>query len=334
MLTLSIQRTTAAALLAAAAMALSGCGSVFDDLEPCPTAAEMRFVYEYHLEQGNAFPAQVDCLTLHIYDADGRFVETHDVTGPELADENWRMRLDLPAGRYHAVAYGGIACADASFAHVPEPADGSRYTDISMQLLSSHVGKRLHDHFHGTLDFTVSDGTDGTDRVTMYMTKTTNHLRVLLQNLDGTPCDGRDFDITVSDDNSVLDCRNNPVAGRPVVYNAWTSGQLVIEDDDARAGDADPVTLGYAELSTSRIMMGGPSKIRIYSHKAGRVIAELPLALYLSMGKSDADPWGSQEYLDRCSRWNLTFFLDHNNSWHKAYIVVNGWTVRINNTDF
>lgn len=330
---LSIRRKAAAALAAVAAAALAGCGSVFDDLDPCPTAAEMRFIYDYNLDESNAFPSQVDCLTLHIYDADGRFLQTREVTGPELADENWRMRLDLPAGQYHAVAYGGIACGKASFAHVPEPSDGSHFSSISMQLLASHAGRRLHDHFHGALDFSVSDGTDGPDRVTMRMTKTTNHLRVLLQNLDGTPCDGRDFDISITDDNAVLDCDNRPVAGRPTVYDAWDKGHT--DGSGARgAEDDEGITLGYAELSTSRIMMGGPSRIRIYSHKAGRVIADMPLALYLSMSKSEADPWENQEYLDRCSRWNLTFFLDRNNTWHDAYIIVNGSPVRINNMDF
>ena len=99
------------AVMMCGALALSSCGSVFDDLDPCPGGVRMRFVYDYNLESANAFPAQVDCLTLHIYDTDGNFVTTVTETTDVLADENWRMTIDLAPGHYRAIAYGGIACS-------------------------------------------------------------------------------------------------------------------------------------------------------------------------------------------------------------------------------
>ena len=101
---------------------LTSCGVIYDDLEPCNGGAKMRFVYDYNLESANAFPAQVDCLTLHIYDADGNFIRTVTEESSVLADEDWRMEINLDPGKYHAVAYGGIACDKASFAHASRPA--------------------------------------------------------------------------------------------------------------------------------------------------------------------------------------------------------------------
>ena len=43
---------------------------------------------------------------------------------------------------------------------------------------------------------------------------------------------------------------------------------------------------------------------------------------------------GAQEFLDRESRWAITFFLQGDGTWMNAYIKVNDWIVRINNTEF
>lgn len=321
------------AVMTGAALALSSCGSVFDDLDPCRGGLAMRFVYDYNLESANAFPAQVDCITLHIYDDSGRYMTTVTETSSVLADENWRMNVDLDPGTYHAVAYGGIACDQASFGHANVPAEEKHYSTISMQLLPGMAGTRLHDHFHGAVDFTVSaDALDYTE-VTMRMTKTTNHLRIILQQLDGKPVDGNDFEFYITDDNTVLDHTNRPVAGYGTTYKAWRTGQLdSAPEADAESRDytGDLAPVGYADLSTSRLHLSTSPQLVIYSKEHNQNIVELPLNTYLTMANDGVEGWGDQEYLDRCSRWNLTFFLDRNNLWADTRIIINGWTVRIN----
>lgn len=298
----------------------SSCGSVYDDLSPCPNGVVMRFVYDYNLEEANAFPGQVDCLTLHIYDSEGRFLATRRLTGEPLYDENWRYVLDLEPGRYHAVAYGGIDCDKTSFAHIPEPSSGSRYQDISMQLIGSHIGTSLHDHFHGSLDFSVEGDSPEFKQVTMKMTKTTNRFRILLRQLNEQPLDGKDFDFCITDDNRELDHANNPVvSGKELVYPAWTSGMT---EDTA-----------FGEIATSRLHLSTNPRLKIYSKTDNSLIIDIPLNTYLLMTKSEASGWGSQEYLDRCSQWNMTFFLDENRNWVSTRVIINGWTVRINDLE-
>lgn len=325
------QYAVPALLLAAPAAALSSCG-VMEDLDPCPGGLEMRFVYDHNLESANAFPNQVDCLTLHIYDEEGNFVKTLTETSEALKDENWRLRPDLEPGSYHAVAYGGIACDRASFAHREEPASGSNFTDIAMALKESHVGTRLHDHFHGAVDFTVDARQEGFSQVTVPMTKTTNHFRILLQHLDNRPVNGDDFEFLIEDRNGVLDHRNRPASRDMVTYRAWETGSA-IPDEGVRA-EEQPVQLGYGELSTSRVMLGSGACLVIRLKETGGEVVRLPLPSTLALSKSSADPWSDQEYLDRCSRWNMTFFLDHNNNWVKTHIIINDWVVRINDHDF
>lgn len=92
--------------------------------------------------------------------------------------------------------------------------------------------------------------------------------------------------------------------------------------------------MGYADLSTSRLTVSNPGVLLITDAETGREVARLPLSTYLAMGRSGADNWSDQEYLDRGSRWNLLFFLDRNNLWVKTWIHVNDWPVRINNIEF
>ena len=90
--------TALAAVLTAALP--TACESIYDELDPCRVGVSLRFVYDYNMEFANAFPRKVDCLTVLVYDADDRWVETRTVTGPELADEEYRMVLDLEPGEY------------------------------------------------------------------------------------------------------------------------------------------------------------------------------------------------------------------------------------------
>lgn len=326
-----------------AAAAMSSCGSVFDDLDPCPAGVEMRFVYDYNLEGANAFPSQVDCLTLHIYDDRGILVSTiTENSEAMLGDESWRLTLDLAPGSYHAVAYGGISCDKASFEHTSTPAaSSSHYTDIAMSLKKDHVGTRLHDHFHGALDFSIDPAALTYTAVTMNMTKTTNHLRLLLQQLNGEPVDGNDFEFYITDDHTELDHNNTPVTGHPIKYDAWTKGSISTQDIDypeldsrsnvtVETGIGGNITVGYGEISTSRLHLSTRPRLIVYSKQAARNIIDIPLNTYLLMGKSDAYNYSNQEYLDRCSNWNLTFFLDSNNLWVDTKIIINGWVVRVN----
>jgi len=95
--------------------AFSSCERIYEDLAPCPHGVSLRFIYDYNMEYANAFAKKVDCLTLLVYDENGNYVDTRIVTGTELQDENYRMKLDLKQGNYHFVAYGGLACNKSSF---------------------------------------------------------------------------------------------------------------------------------------------------------------------------------------------------------------------------
>ena len=288
-------------------LALTGCNAILDDEpEPCPVGLEIRFVYDYNLERANAFPAQVDCLTLHIYDAEGKYVTTRTETSSVLSDENYRMAIDLPEGEYRLVAYGGAECGKASFSHTAIPASGSKDTELGMKMM-----------------------------------KNTNHFRLILQHMTYEPLDGHDYEFKIVDDNTLFDHNNLLVDNGMVTYTPWDCGSIStgtgeIPGDNA-SGNSSTITevqIAYADLSTSRLMTMRSPKLIVTHKESGSELINIPLNNYLLALRSNHFDWcGEQEFLDRKSDWQLFFFLDDPRHWNSAFIRVDDWIVRINDID-
>lgn len=338
---------------------LSSCNAVYEDLEECPRGVVMRFVFDYNLEKANSFCSQVDCLSVFIFDSEGNKIDYRTETSGVLADENWRMTFDLPAGDYTAIAYGGMDCDRSSFEHQVAPSDIKSMTDLEVRTLMSHIWDTdnapvapLHDHFHGLKKFTVTEGTEY-NRTKVEMMRNTNNLRIVLQHQNNTPVDYRDFDFEVTDDNTRFDYANNVLQHQEVKYTPWSSDNAYAginglpvgsENEASRASDVGmPVQVAFAEFSMSRLMASSSYKwtredgkvrrgprLKIRCKTNGKIVADLPLINYLLLMKSSNYNMGDQEYLDRAYQHNMIFFLDENNEWIRLNIVVEDWVVVIN----
>lgn len=319
-----------------ATVALSSCERIFEDLDPCPHGVSLRFVYDYNMEFANAFPKQVDCLTLYIYDDKDNYVDTKIVTGAELQDEDYRMTLDLEKGNYHFVAYGGLACDKSSFSLLQTPAAGSKRTDLRAVMdadcLTVPERRNLHDMFWGQLTLATADlYSEGTVK----MMKNTNSIRIVLQHVDGTPVKADDFDFEIIDDNTLFNYDNNLLPNGNITYIPWAKGQAqtgvsIVGPDQVVPR---PVEVAYAELSTSRLMTKNSPRLLVKRHEDAETVIDFPLNNYLLLMRSDRySEMGNQEYLDRESRWTLYFFLQAG-IWLQTRIVVNDWVVRINDIE-
>lgn len=321
------------ALMALQMITLCACGSlIYDDLDPCDEGLRLRFVYDYNMEFANAFPSQVDCLTLLVYDESGNYICTRTETVKDLlSDENWRMVLDLPAGNYKLLAYGGMACDEASFAFGQTPSVQMNRNEMEVylkpQLITRPTGTKLHDHFYGALEVNVPVNAGGYTEATVKMMKNTNNVRVVLQHMDGSTVDNSDFIFEITGDNTRFNHANAIIPTTTTTYCPWARGQAVAGTD---IDTGDKVEVAYAEISTSRFMTDGGCRLTI-TRTDGTEVLSIPLIDYLLLLKSqEFATMKSQEFLDRESRWNLLFFLDRNNHWIQTQIVINGWVVRIN----
>ncbi|MBD5369791.1 MAG: FimB/Mfa2 family fimbrial subunit [Bacteroides sp.] len=324
--------------VAVAAMTLTGmssltsCNAIYEDLDPCVSGARLRFVYDYNMEFANAFHTQVDCLTLHVYDADGHFLRTLTADRSLTSDEGWRMDIDLPPGRYRMVAWGGMQCGDASFGFLSAP-ESTAMTDLKVGLrteaTASGEGAKLHHLYYGSVEMTIPPaGTvNSYTEATVYMKKDTNDIRILLGNESGLPTDEADFTFSITADNTVLGYDNEPLQAGAHTWLPFSKG-------NKPAGilpNGHEATLAFAEISTSRLMDGHGVTLRITRNSDGYDAVKIPLVNLLLLLKSDRfSQMDSQEFLDRQSLWNITFMLTDEGKWSETSIIINDWIVRIN----
>lgn len=312
------------------ALSVSSCESFFEDLEPCPHGVSLRFVYDYNMAYANAFSAKVDCLTVLIYDDKGHYVGTRTVTGPELQDEAYRMRLDLEEGTYRFIAYGGMACEKRSFVFSPALGEEVAMERQEVRLdadIAAPVHARLHDLYWGDLVLETSDLYNGG---TVKMMKNTNNIRIVLQQMNGEPVYAKNFRFRITDDNTRFAWNNDLLSNGTVIYQPWAKGEAStgVADDDKE------VVVAYAEFSTSRLVTGNSPRLVIGKAADGKEIVNIPLNNYLLLLKSELyEKMEAQEFLDRESEWSLVFFLDRDNVWIKTFIKINDWTVRLNDAE-
>lgn len=328
-----LKRLCLAVLIVFGTISYTSCDRLHEDLEPCEIGLKIRFIYDYNMEFANAFPSQVDCLTVLFYDAQGNYVTTRTNATSDLKDENWRMVVDLEPGRYTVLAYGGMECREASFSFVTDP-EVTKLHDIEVRLdprnLTSPKGTELHPLFYGRLDTEVLANSTTYREVTVEMMKDTNNLRILLQQVGGEPVNNEDYDFRVIDHNTLFAWDNDLLPVPTVNYFPWAQ-------DNASAGDlpdGSDASVAWAEISFSRLVTAAAPRLEITHIKSGKKVVDIPLNNYLLLLKSQSfASMGSQEFLDRQSRWNMIFFLGENNYWITTTIFVNDWVVRQNNTD-
>ena len=356
-----------------AALALSlcfaSCESIYDNDDDCKTGVALRFVYDYHMEPGaNAFPANVDCVDVYVFDTEGNYLDRHYVeTDDRLASESYRMEFPLEPGTYHLVVYGGTTCTNPAFDFTGPEATNSRgaHKDNIRVVLPTQDNisrAKLHDIeartgglFYGTLDVTIKED----DRSLKYaehtvnLIKDTNNIQIILQELSGEKkVDHNDYEFRIEDENAVLDGYNNKStlsrADASVTYLPYgrenrIAGSVNPNSSYAEEDEEDLVQVACAELSTSRLLTQNLATSRLIVTSTTekdlngnpKEIINIPLIQYLLLVKGFGTSWikTDQEFLDRQSNWNMLFFLQKG-VWVRTSVSVNSWIVRVNNHEF
>lgn len=333
-------RSALSAIFLLSAAALGSCDRLEENLPECEHGLRLRFTYTWNMEFANAFPSQVDCLTLYIYDDAGRLVESRSETSEVLADENYRMELDLPDGEYTMVAYGGMECTESSFYHPEKPTPGSLLTDLETRLdsrlLTSPEGTRLHNLFYGRKQISLVTENNRYVEETIDMMRDTNNLRIMLQHIDGSAISDADFNFFVKDNNTDMAWNNDLISSPEVTYHPWSRGTIKVGQNPEDWSQPEPVdvTMAYAEFSMCRLVERNNPVLLITKADGSKNVVDLPLLNYLLATKSDQyKDMPAQEFLDRQHDWNMTFFLDSGLRWIYVEIQVLDWVVRINNVE-
>lgn len=308
---------------------------VYEDEVPCP--CEVRFVYDYNMEFADAFPAQVNDVTLFIFDAEGRYLTSQQDSGDHL-DGDYRMSLNLQPGTYRLVAWAGLAGHTDSYNLNASLTPGvSTLDELTLKLnrtdaSSPYYDSYLPDLWHGMLaDFQVS--ADSPSRGVISLVKDVNRFRVLLQTTDGQPLDKDDYTFSIQADNHSLNYDNALLPCTPLTYRAYTMQEAVIENQEAE-GD---ISVLVGELATLRLMADKTPRFVIRNKAEGKDLFNIDLVRYLNLMKLDeyAD-MPLQEYLDRENTWQVILVVGKAPSTGAGVVLsiqINNWRMIFNHTN-
>lgn len=310
-----------------AAFLATGC--VTEDLPECPNEYELRIVFDRNMLYADAFASQVKSVDIKVFDsATGRQVFSHTEAGDALAADGYRVALPVPPGSYDILCWGGMAEGN-SFSYADPAADILEHQNVILHTEGGESRARLNNLYHGLLrGYRFIDNNDigSTDRqtATIYLTKDTNRINVLLLNLDGTAMEEGDFTFSISSANAETGFDNSTAARRKVTYRPWHITPITAETYSR-------VTLAgtalSTEFSTGRLIDKGDSRLDIHRTADGERIISIPLESNLLLYKGEYhSSMSDQEYLDRQDDYEITFILDKNSNWDKAAMIyINKW---------
>ncbi|MDE5806380.1 MAG: FimB/Mfa2 family fimbrial subunit [Paramuribaculum sp.] len=324
-------------------LTMPGCNSfVYDDLPECQAQLNVKFQFNYTLDCGEAFAAQVHSVNVWAVDSEGKFVWTGAASGDILTDPDFKLETPLGEGTYDFVAWCGLdGNDDFSLA---------TYTPASMQELettlktieqnglnvsSSHFKALFHGMKIG-VEHKVDPTAHSVTTVTIPLMKDTNDIAVMLVNEDGTTLKEEDFTVSFTYADSWLAWDNAIKTDSPVVtYTPWSTlyGETTTGDED---DEESPVrsSLLY-ELSVSRLLVNGNAYLDVVRNTDGVRIIHVPLIDYFIYAKGNRfSQFSDQEYLDRRSDYSALFFIDNGLGWYTAAgIYICGWALVPPQTD-
>lgn len=329
---------------------LASCTQMTKELPECEVDYVLRFRFDMNLLYADAFHTQVNSVTVFAYDEDGTLVWHNTEKGEALAQEGYTMDItELPTGEYEIVAWCGLENdgeRSESFI-VPEQTIGtSSRPDIHCRMErkyrddgSAYSDTDLYHLFHGTTHVSIGDKysvtESGTKTFTVPLTKDTNQVRIILQQLSGEDMDVEGFSFKIEDNNGHLEHDNTLRDDETITYHEWNrqTGEAGIDlGDTTRAGDTK-IKVAIADLTVGRLMADHPTFLTV-TNPEGERTARIPLVDYALLTKEMySRSMTDQEYLDRQDHYTLTFFLDKNNKWIGSSIIINSWRIVLHDYD-
>jgi hypothetical protein len=251
------------------------------------------------------------------------------------------MPVELAPGEYEMLAWCGVGEGE-SF-KVPQAQVGvttiEELTCRMNRVAENGYGKVEEDLaplFHGRATVTLSDE-PGIHTETISLTKNTNVVRVVLQQLSGEDFDLDAFSFEIQDYNGHMAHDNSLLQDELLVYKPWSirTGNAdinadIYNDDVTRASST--VGVAVAEMTVGRLLEDANPILVVRNLDKGDVVLSIPLVDYALLVKGNYNKaMSNQEYLDRQDEYNMTFFLDEAGRWISSSIVVNSWRVVLNN---
>lgn len=317
----------------------TSCDSLlYDDEGDCDPYYKVRFVYDMNMKFSDAFPQEVNEVTLYVIDnATGKVVWKKHESGDALKSADYLMDVDVDPGNYSLVAW----CGEGHTTHFTVN-DSDEKENLFCRLTartqsddaSGYVVKDdLNRLYHGRLEAQEFPQRQGVHVYTVPLVKNTNEFHVVLQNLSGEPMNKDKFTFTITDDNGHMNWDNSLKPDELLTYHAWyteSAGAEIEVPYDTRG--LQQFSAVVADLTVGRLVAGNKTRLNVYNNDTKEIIFSVPLIDYCLMVKGHYREMSDQEYLDRQDDYNMVFFLDEGYRWMDAYIYIASWKVILQNT--
>ena len=166
------------------------------------------------------------------------------------------------------------------------------------------------------------------------LTKDTNVIRVILQNISGEPIDKDAFRYEITSANGYLNYDNSLLGSQQMTYTPWSiyTGSAGV-NAETKAGDDSSVSVVVAEFTINRLIDGQKTQLTVYKKDTGDKVFSIPVTDYALLVKGHYNSsMTNQEYLDRQDEWNMTFFIQGSN-WISSSVIINSWRVILSDID-
>lgn len=318
-------KTRAYLLMLPLAVAASSCSAIYDDSDCTDSYNEFQLHYDYNLKQACATDLELKEATLMAFNSEtGLLAWTDHAKAADWGEEHV-VRAHLEPGEYDLLVWGGAHARDYQMA---TPVVGqTRLQDMHCTVGTAAYGEEGPESlFHGLKHVSLKYAANSApDRHEIFLTKDTNTVRILLQNLSGEELSADDFNYEITDCNSAL-AHNNELhsSASAITYKPYKlySGKTAINNGSSS------ISAALAEMKVNRLFADSDATLRVTRASDGEEIISIPLVQYLLMVKGfDHADMPDQEYLDRQDEYNLTFFLDSRLNWITSHVMINEWTV-------
>lgn len=298
-------------LLSASLLALAS-GCIKEDLSECNPGVLLKFDYSLNPEYTNLFGAEVDKVTVFVFDENGLYYDRFSEEGSHLTND-WQMRLPLPAGSYTTVTWAGAlgtyrigeTNADET-AFQSELKKGVTHIDNFM-LTAEKDGQPLvllDDLYHGKAD--VTSVYQPVTATTVDLMKDTKHLTVTVEDQTVGTADDTPYEVYCTGTNARYLADNSfgrkaeTITNRP--YDTYTTPGKAV-----------------SELDLLRLVIGRPFQLTV-KNREGKTVFDKDLV----QAMLDTGHFKTQEDFDRELEYNIVITMDKDVA---ITITINGWVV-------
>lgn len=318
---------------------MCSCGAIYEESDCVESSTTLTFTYNMNLKHADAFDWAVKSVHVLMFEPGGTLRYEYRVPKSSLLGGN-KLAINVEPGDYDVLVWAGDYDKNTTLGTTAEIGK-SKLEDFHLKVNRGelgHIENDIEHVFHSLRRVHLPYASPQRPHNEVFnLTKDTNSVRIVLQQLSGVPVDMSSLNISITDDNGWLHHDNSLRDDEMLTYHPWylKSGSVEILKPFNQKVNSRSESLGamVGELTVSRLMT--TSKPRVNVKRAdGKLVLSVPLIDYALLVKGNYDQkMDDQEYLDRQDEYNMTFFLDDRMEWISTQIIINDWVVVPDQTD-